>query len=341
MRKALETIHTHVKQPLDPNTIEVVQYLLKQLFLLLKDISDKEKLAGTLIPLFLPNSESRLTKSTHLICNDMRQYRKTPLDFSGLNYSLFSLLSTDPLSELGFTPQQLCNCLPLAVSPKLLSRCCEEELHTRCTEMIKSTYTSEKLRYVFKLHMYIATAAQLFIQRRVYYTGAKQDCSKFTTTLQMFLQNTKIVVYKHLQADIFLTLGTSRKKIGTAEVPFLIQKSELQAFCLCLNEITPLNLLKFLSTSIVSCVAKLCGVDPKALGNPEEVISNLLAVECPDDIASILEESDIPPELLWLEDVEIPLSSQKLKLGDLVPLEMHHLLDQDINNIFRPEELVV
>ena len=225
VRKALETIHTHVKQPLDPNTTEVVQYLLKQLFLLLKDISDKEKLADTLIPLFLPNSDSRLIKSTHLICNDMRQYRKTPLDFSDLNYSLFSLLSTDPLNELGFTPQQLSNCLPLAVSPNLLSRYCEEELYTSCTETIKSTYTSEKLRYVFKLHMYIARAAQLIIQRRVH-TGAKQDCSKFTTTLQMFLQNTKIVVYKHLQADIFLTLGTSRKKIGTAEVPFLVQKSE-------------------------------------------------------------------------------------------------------------------
>ena len=339
VRKALETIHTHVKQPLDPNTTEVVQYLLKQLFLLLKDISDKEKLADTLIPLFLPNSDSRLIKSTHLICNDMRQYRKTPLDFSDLNYSLFSLLSTDPLNELGFTPQQLSNCLPLAVSPNLLSRYCEEELYTSCTETIKSTYTSEKLRYVFKLHMYIARAAQLIIQRRVH-TGAKQDCSKFTTTLQMFLQNTKIVVYKHLQADIFLTLGTSRKKIGTAEVPFLVQKSEQKTFCLCLNEITPLNLLKFLASSMVSCVAELCEVDPKVLGNPEEVIANLLAVECPDDIASILEESDILLENLQLEDVEVPLSSHKLKLGDLVPLEMHHLLDQDVNNIFRPEELV-
>ena len=339
VQKALETIHKYVKQPLDPNTNKVVQYLLKQLFLLLKDISDKEKLADTLFPLFLPNSDVRLVKSTHLICNDMRQYRKTPLDFSGLSYSLFSLLSTDPLSELGFSPQQLCNCLPLAVSPNLLSRCCEEELHTSCTEIIKSTYTSEKLHCVFKLHMYIARAAQLIIQHRVY-TCAKQDCSKFTTTLQMFLQNTKIVVYKHLQADIFLTLGTSRKKIGTAEVPYLIQKSEQQTFCLCLNEITPLNLLRFLASSMVSCVAELCGVDPKALGNPEEVIANLLAVECPYDIASILEESDIPPQFLQLEDVEIPLSSQTLKLGDLVPFEMHHLLDQDINNIFRPEELV-
>ena len=91
---------------------------------------------------------------------------------------------------------------------------------------------------------------------------------------------------------------------------------------------------------MVSCVAELCEVDPKVLGNPEEVIANLLAVECPDDIASILEESDILLENLQLEDVEVPLSSHKLKLGDLVPLEMHHLLDQDVNNIFRPEELV-
>ena len=337
--KALETIHKYVKQPFDPNTIEVVQYLLKQLYFLIKGTSDKEKLADNLFPLFLPNSDVRLIKNAHLICNDMRQYRKTPLDFSGLSYSLFSLLSTDPLSELGYTPQQLCSCLPLAVSPNLLSRCCEEELHGSCTETVKSTYTSDKLQCVFNLHMYIARATHLIIKRTVQ-TDAKQDCSKFTTTLQQFLQNTKIVVYKHLQVNIFLTLVTPRKMIGTAEVPFLVQKSEQQTFCLCLNEVTPLNLLKFLASSIVSCVAQQCNVDTKALGNPEEVIANLLAVECRDDIFSILEEFDIPSKSLQLGDVEIPVSIQKPKLGDPVPLEMHHLLDQDVNNIFRPEEVV-
>jgi len=341
VRKALETIHTHVKQPLDPNTIEVVQYLLKQLYCLIKDCSEKEKYADALFPLFLPNEDNMLIQTTHLICNDKHQYRKTPLDFSSLSFSLFSFLSSNPRRELGFTPQQLCNCLPQKVSPILLSRCCEEKLHTSCAEIIKSTYTSDKLQCVFNLHMYIARAAHLIIQHTVQ-ADVEQDCSKFTTALQQFLQNTKIVVYKHLEADIFLTLVTPRKRIGTAEVPFLIQKSEEQTFTLCLGEVTPLNLPTLLATSIVSCVVQLCRIDPKALSIPEDVVAKLLTAESLDHIVGILEELDIPSDSFQLDDlyVEIPASSQKPKLGDPVPLEMHHLLDQDINNIFRPEELV-
>ena len=341
VRKALETIHTHVKQPLDPNTTEVVQYLLKQLYCLLKDCSEKEKYADALFPLFLPNEDHMLIQTTHLICSDKHQYRKTPWDFSSLSFSLFSFLSSNPRRELGFTPQQFCNCLPQKVSPILLSRCCEEKLHTSCAEIIKSTYTSDKLQCVFNLHMYIARAAHLIIQHTVQ-ADVEQDCSKFTTALQQFFQNTKIVVYKHLEADIFLTLVTPRKQIGTAKVPFLIQKSEEQTFTLFLSENTPLNLPTHLATSIVSCVVQLCGIDPKALSNPEDVVAKLLTAESLDHIVGILEELDIPSDSFQLDDlyVEIPASSQKPKLGDPVPPEMHHLLDQDINNIFRPEELV-
>ena len=189
--------------------------------------------------------------------------------------------------------------------------------------------------------MYIARAAHLIIQHTVQ-ADVEQDCSKFTTALQQFLQNTKIVVYKHLEADIFLTLVTPRKQIGTAKVPFLIQKSEEQTFTLFLSENTPLNLPTHLATSIVSCVVQLCGIDPKALSNPEDVVAKLLTAESLDHIVGILEELDIPSDSFQLDDlyVEIPVSSQKPKLGDPVPLEMHHLLDQDISNIFRPEELV-
>ena len=337
VRKALEVLHTHVKQPLDPNSIKVVQCLLKELHLLLKNCSEKEKLADSLSPLFLPNTDEWLIQTSHLICNDKYEYRNVSLDFSSLSYSLLGFFSSNPRRELGFSPQQFCNSLPLAVSPILLSRCCEEELHKSCTEIVGSTYTSDKLRCVFNLHTHIARATHLIIQHTMQ-GDVEQVCSKFTTALQQFLQNTRIVVYKHLQADVLLTLVTPKKRIGTAEIPFLIQKSEEQTFSLFLNEITPLNLLTFLASSIVCCVAELCGVDPKMLDSPEEVIAKLLAAESPDHIFTILEELDIPSESL--DDVEISVFSQKLKLGDLLPFEMHHLLDQDINNIFRPEELV-
>ena len=337
VRKTLETIHTYMKQPLDPNTIQMVQYLLKQLYFLLKDSTEIEKHADSLFPLFLPNAERKLVQSKHLICNDKQQYRKIPLDFSSLCYSLFDLLSSSPWRELGFTPQKLCNCLPLAASPILLSSCCEEELHSSCTEVIRSSYISERLQYTFNLHMYIAKAAHLIINYTMQAADEK-DCLKFTTALQVFLQNTKIKVYKHLQADIFLTLVTPRKKIGRAKVPFLFQKYAEQTFCLCLSEFAPLNILSLLASSIVSCVAQLCEVDPKALGNPDNIIERLLTAERPDHILDILEDMDIPPESLEMDDMEIPVSSKTPKLGDRVPFEMHHLLER--SSIFRPEELV-
>ena len=288
-------------------------------------------------PLFLPNTDRRLVQSTYLICSDKHQYRKIPLDFSSLHYSLFGLLSLNPQRELGFTPQKLCSCLPVTVSPILLSSCCEEELHSSCTETVMSTSISDKLHHSFNLHMWIAKAAHLIINKTVQ-SVVEKVCLKFTTALQEFLQNTKIVVYKHLQADIFLTLDTPRKKIGMAEVPLLIQKSTEQKFCVCLSEVTPLNLLSLLARSIVSCVAQVCEVDTKSLGNPDNIIERLLTAENPDHIVDILEDMDIPPESLEMDDVEIPVSIKKLKLGDPVPFELHYLLDPE--NIFRPEELV-
>ena len=337
VRNALETVHTCIKQPLDPNTIKAVQYLLKQLYLLLKDNTETEMYSDSLPPLFLPNADRKLVQSTHLVCNDKHQYRKTPLDFSSTCYSLFGLLSSNPQTELGFTQQKLCNCLPLAVSPILLSSCCEEELHSSCTEVVGSTYISNKLCHTFNLHVYIARAARLIINYKVQ-AAVEQECLKFTTALQEFLQNTEIKVYKHLQADLFLTLVSPRRKFGIADVPFLIQKSEEQTFCLCLSEVTPLNLLSLLASSILSCVAQQCGVDPKALGNPDSIIERLLTAESPDHIVDILEDLDVPHESFEMDDMEITVSNKKLKLGDPVPLELHYLLDPE--NIFRPEELV-
>ena len=336
VRKALDIVHGCIKQPLDPNTVDVVRYLLKQLYLLLKDSTEAEKYADTLSPLFLPNADHKLVQSTFLICNDKHLYRKIPLDFSSLRYSLVGLLSSNPRRELGFTPQEFCNCLPQAVSPILLSSCCEEKLHSSCTEVVWSTCISDKLHHTFNLHMYIARAARLIINYEV--QAVEQECLKFTTTLQEFLQNTKIVVYEHLLADIFLTLDTPRMKIGTAEVPFLIQKSAEQTFRLCLSKVSPLNLLPPLASSIVSCVAQQCGVDLKALGNPDSIIERLLTAEGPDHIVDILEDLDVPHESLEMDDMEIPLSNKILKLGDPVPFELHFLLDPE--NIFRPEELV-
>ena len=337
VRKTLETIYSCMEQPLDHNTIRVVQYLLKQLYFLLKDCTETDKHAESVFPLFLPNADRKLVQSTNLICNDKHQYRKTPLDFSSTSYSLFDLLCSNPWRELGFTQQKLCSCLPISVSPILLSNCCEEELHSSCTEVVRSTYISDKLQCTFKLHTYIAKAAHLIIKYSVQ-SAVEQECLKFTTALQEFLQNTEIKVYKHLQADLFLTLVSPWRKFGMAKVPFLIQKSVEQTFCLCLNDVTPLNLLSLLASSIVSCVAQQCGVDPKVLGSPEDAIERLLSADSPDHIVDILEDLDIPTESGCLDDMEIPVSNKTPKLGDRVPFEMHHLLHR--SSIFSPEELV-
>ena len=337
IRVALETVYNHVNQPLDPNTEETVRHLLKKLFSLLQ--GEVGKVGETLKPLYLPNKEHTLVDTTTLLWVNKVGYKRTHFDMSGLDYSLLSLLSPNPWSDIGFTEKRFCRCLPLEVSPQPLSTCCEEVLHESCTERVETPSPfAKRLQNSFTLHIFPGAAEAILMSNG----NKKEVCSKFAASLKQFLQHTEIVVMKQLQADVFLKLFQPAHKIGTAKVDFLLQK-EGESFTLYLDESTQAlrpYLMESLTSSIVSCVAQMSDIDYKTLQEPEKAISILLQAETTDQVIDLLDQLDVATGALELDGDDFLDHNFKPKLGEPIPESWHHLLEQDMNHIFRPEEWV-
>ena len=337
IRVALETVHNHVNQPLDPNTEETVRHLLKKLFSLLQ--GEVGKVGETLKPLYLPNKEHKLFDTTSLLCVDKVGYKKAHFDLSGLDYSLFSLLCPDPRSDIGFTERKFCRCLPLEVSPQPLSTCCEEVLHESCTERVETLSPfAKRLQTSFTLRIFPRAAEAILMSNG----NKKEVCSKFAASLKQFLQHTEIVVMKQLQADVYLKLVQPAHNIGTAKVDFLLQK-EGESFKLYLDESTQAlrpYLMESLTSSIVSCVAQMSDIDYKTLQEPEKAISILLQAETTDQVIDLLDHLDVATGALELDGDDLLDRNFKPKLGEPIPESLHHLLEPDMNHIFRPEEWV-
>ena len=339
IRVALETVHNHVNQPLDLNTGETVRHLLKKLFSLLQGMGEVQtvgKVGETLKPLYLPNKENEMVGTTSLLWVDKVGYKRTHFDLSGLDYSLFSLLCPDPRSDIGFTERQFCRCLPLDVSPQPLSTCCEEVLHESCTERVETpSLFAKKLQTSFTLPIFPRAAKAILLSNG----NNKEVCSKFAASLEQFLQHTEIVVMKQLQADVYLKLVHPAHKIGTAKVDFLLQNKG-GSFKLYLDENTHAlrpNLIESLTSLIVLCVAQMSDIDHKTLQEPEKAISILLQAETADQVIDLLEQLDVALEL---DRDDLLDHNFKPKLGEPIPESLHHLLEQDMNHIFRPEEWV-
>ena len=339
IRFALETA-SKFRQPLDHNTATTVRYLLKKLYHLLQVVGPTTK--PSLSPLYLPSIDNQLIDSTKLLYHDTRYFEKGQFHFSEVPYSLLSLLASRMEAQdlYGFTHRQFCQSLPLEVCPKALLECCRGELHESCIDSIESQLSdfAKKLQKSFALPIFPKAACAILKSN----SNEEELSSQFTDSLKIFLQNIKIFSVRNLQSNLLLKLVEPPKKIGTAKVDFLLQRNE-ESISLYIDveaHALRLNLFELLTSTIVSCVAEIGGIDVKSLKQPDLAISHLLTAETAGDVSNLLEDLKVHFEF---SDVELgdPFDPNlKPKLGSSIPESWHHRLEIDINNIFRPEEWV-
>ena len=337
IRVALETACKCIQQPLDPNTKTTVKSLLRKLHSLLQD-SDSSSVAATLQPLYLPNTECQLVESSFLLCNDRTHYKHSSFNLSESPYSLFSLL-TKHWTEIKFSAKDFCQSLPSEVSPKALSACIDETLNKDCSkESEHQSRYAKKLEKCFKFRNFATCASAMLLQRSV----DKEQCAKFRTSLEWFLENIEVITMENLHTDIMLKIIQPPQNIGTAKVDFLLQKTEC-FFCLYIDEKSAsLGLQSFeaLVNSIVLCVAQRGEIDIKTLKEAESAaIGIILRAESEVELYTHLQELQVP-----IDDADICGNSfdpnLDPKLGADIPENWLHRLDVDVCNIFRPEEWV-
>ena len=339
IRVALETIYNCIRQPLDLNTKNTVNCLLRKLYSLLRDsdLGSVTKNAEALRPLYLPNSEQRLVESKFLLLNDRTHYKHSTFDLSETPYSLFSFLTT-LCTEISFSEKKFCQSLPSEVSPRALSACIDETLNEECSkESEQQSPYAKKLEACFKFHNFAT-----FVSAMLRSSTDKEVCAKFRAALEWFLENIEVITIENLCTDIMLKITQPPRNIGTAKVDFLLQKTEC-SICLYIDEnVSPTLGLwssKALLNSIVLCVAQRGEMDIKNLEEAESAIELILRAESEVELHTYLVDLQVA-----ISDIDIGGNSfnPKLdpKLGKAIPENWLHRLGCDSCNIFRPEEWV-
>ena len=334
VRGALEAIKHHTHKTLDVNTKEVVRNLMQ----MLQDLLQSRQSASNddsdldLDPLYLPNTDQRLVRSTSLLYEDTRYFSNEKFSFEGLPYSKFSLLT---VMKNMWKEKQFCLVLPKAIAPKPLSTSCSHEMSINCEDVEPSSLV-ESLQRTFGMPA-LAAAVCALLQFR----GDKLS-KKIQTSISQFFRNAKFVTVVKLPVNVYLKIVEPPAHIGTAEVDFHAQKQYDGSYVLSVvaNSCIP-RIYKSMAALILPIVVEMSNTTISNLQECEELLSQLLMANNAEDIMDIMSEHQIPlsgaADMYQLGPFNPNIEP---KLGSPIPESWHHRLQQDIDNIFRAGEWV-
>ena len=336
---ALETIHQYIQIPFDPNTIRMIELLLKQLYVLLSTSMSETSASAIKCPLYLPNKSGTLVESRSLLFDDIGYHRGGHFELKQVPYSLMSLLVQRDLEydKYEFSAKDLYSKLPENVRPIGLSMCCTRQLNDDCSVNSEGNQSELALKLKKALGFdQFSTVVMMILQSQ---ENQRQACASFAYLLEEFIQKLKIFTVVLLKIDILLTLVSPPAKIGTAMVDFHLEQNE-DDYCLYINSTAnplKLNLIENLAKRITSAVVDKGLSDQNTLREPDKVISMVLRADNPQQLQDLLHDLGIKSSELQFQDTFEEEFNPKV--GDPILESWHHRLQSDINNYFRPQEM--
>ena len=342
IRTALEVMHKHVENPLDVNTIKALKLIIKKLYLCLQHSTECLSVSSQVV-LYLPNGNKELVESTRLLYNDKENYKSVDFDLSHLPFSFLSLLvhRFEEITEYGFTLKQLYSALgklPEDLRPLLLSSYCVERLSDSCT--LESDENLTELAKKVKQALNIQDFAKITKSMILDPSGKNEDsCDKFSQAIADICGSIRVYSVRNLTVDVLLNVCQPPTKLGTAKMDFLFDTESFSLYFDSAAHPLTFNIFESLTSTLISCAAKISQVDVSQLIHPERVIGNLLKDPTPIQIKEMLHASGIS-----LANIELTSGRTNFdltpKLGETVPEELHHRLYFDVLNVFRPQEWV-
>ena len=334
MRIALENAYKCSDQlQLEFNTADKVVKVIGRLYTMLEQIRragkmSDEDIVSALKPLYLPSTEGKLVYTSDLVYCDSKIYRRCKLD--NLAEAGLFLLHL-PNTQYEFHEHKFCEFLPKTIRPKGLSTCCQQTLREDCT-IVNNSRFAESLKTTFELPEFpkaVLVALKHCIKDETL-------CREFEQFLLRFLQNIRIITVNNLQTDIALTTVQPHQTLGTATVDFHMQEDE-HSFNFYINLRMSvrknLHVFKYLAEYLISSTKKNVSYST-TLYKMKEFLAGLLSAQTPEDIQDALDD-----EKLSIDSAEFNANITP-KLGKAIPESWHHRLDQDINNLFHPQEWV-
>ena len=319
---------------LDVNTSKVVGNTIRKLHFMLdekrktRDVTDKD-ITAALSPLYLLTAEKKLKPTSSLLYRDSMSYKSCRINLSGTDLHLFTFPSKTN------TEKEFCELLPVALKPIGLSQCCKKTILPTCSKVENSPLACA-LETTLRLEAF-PKALMAVIKHT---TGDDQLCTKFEPFLVQFLHSIKVVTVTNLKTSIVLKIREPNVAIGSAKEDFFMQQdgstysfyldSKMNEFAdnLVFEELADFLHATMKSMSSEASHMSLCDV--------RVLLLMLLRAQTPQDIQVMLQRREIS-----LESADIPFESEVTpQLGKPIPTTWLHRLDQDIDNIFTPEEWV-
>ena len=338
MRIALENAYKCPDQlQLKFNSADKVVKVIERLYTMLEQIRRAGKvgdqsIVSALKPLYLPSTEGKLVCTSELVYRDSIMYKRCELDHLA-EAGLFLLHL--PSTQYKFNERMFCEYLPEAIRPKGLSTCCEQTLREECTIVdISESCFANDLKTTFALPQF---PEAVLVALKKHFTSDDQVCKNFEQFLLRFLHIIRVYAIKNdLQTDIMLTTVQPKQTLGRATVDFYLQRGEhsLDFYVkLKMSNVRKFYVFEYLAEYLISAMKSVhANISFPTHFELKRLLTMLLMTQTEEDIHDVLDEHK-----LSLESSETTVTP---KLGMSIPESLHHCLDQNISNLFQPEEQV-
>ena len=316
-------------EEVDPNTSECVKKAIKFIYKALKDNEDSTNpvdLSKNLSPLYLPSTNGTLVLSTRLIYQDQACFSDKTLDLGETEYTELNIT----FCHYTFHQTQFCDLLPICIRPKGTSQLCSVKVAAECRacdqcELAKKLSTTLELSTLSK--------AVVTLIKHNQPKGKKID-DQLQQQMDSFLRSIKIVTCNNLLVDI--TLKDTNSAIGKVKLQHFLDKHELKHTMYIDRALTSRTQVHYMFSDLVdlffSSVKEYCSFTlPFSI---KSILEFFLMAESDADIIHELQRNQLPTTDIEGEEVV------QFSLGKEIPQEWHYRLDQDINNLFHPNEYV-
>jgi len=172
-----------------------------------------------------------------------------------------------------------------------------------------------------------------------HHTNDEKLCRQFEPFILQFFRNIKVFTVDYLQTDIILKIVQPNQTLGRAKVDFHIQKDGTSFnfyINMTMSTIRHSYVHVYLADHLISYMKSMGADDTQSYTELKGILRILLNCQTTEDIHEVFVE-----ESLFLDNANAEFDANITpKLGKPIPESWHHRLDQDINNLFHPEEWV-
>ena len=321
----------------DPNDISCIQKAIYKLNDLLFCDIKKSEIESQLKLLYLPSQinqqQFKLVPSKNLLFKDTARFQwkeLLPHQFSNSSYSMFKVPSSYYTVKV-FKEKDFCLQLPKNARPHGFSLICHETIVSQ-----DSTQDSPLVSHFRRFNEVFSQIAQQ-IPNMIYQALpshiSEKESGKFLTKLQEILTKMTVTPINDLRVRVRLDKDT--ECIGIFKVSYSLQKTN-ETYTLFVDKkaTSGPTLWEEMAQTLCIEISRVLECDLVKFFKCRKTISDIIAIQTISDIQRLVDVQELELNDDEIGDDYVP------KIGHALPSSLVRIVAQDINHIFRPQELV-